>query len=240
MNCDSIFDVFINHRIYLPNPTSFNDPFDSRPSLTYHKSLKKRSRYLRELAKEKFPNADNEALNIIIKEKDVLSTNPKNIKKVYDSVISTIGVYCLSEINNDLLMWAHYSDSHRGICLEFDSSRTNTLFREAFKVFYKNDFPKVNVMDIENPKEYIKMILRKSKHWKYEKEWRIIKNEQDGGPGYYQFPPELLKSVIFGAMICKKDEDRLNNLIKKYPCKLNKYRAEINKAKYRLDICPYN
>lgn len=238
MNCDSILDIFINNKIFLSSPTNFNDPFESRPLLTYHKSVKKRSKYLRELTKDRFPNTDNKTLNNLMKGKDELLTNSENIRKVYNSVLSTIGIYCLSEINDDLLMWAHYSDSHRGFCLEFDSSNNNTIFWEAFKVIYKNDYPLVNVMDIENPDEYPKIILRKSKHWKYEREWRIIKNEQDGGPGHYQFSPELLKGVIFGAMICKKDEDLLNDLIKKYPCKLNRYRAILNKKEYKLDICP--
>ena len=132
-------------------------------------------------------------------------------------------------------MWAHYSDSHRGFCLEFDSSKSGTIFWEAFRVVYQKKYPSVNFMDIE--KEYRKIVLTKSLHWKYEKEWRIIKNKQDGGPGYYPFNPELLKGVILGANIQKKDEELLTDHINRYPYKLIKYRAKLNSKKYKLDIC---
>jgi hypothetical protein len=32
------------------------------------------------------------------------------------------GVACFSEKVNDLLMWGHYAEGHRGFCLEFDTS----------------------------------------------------------------------------------------------------------------------
>ena len=33
-----------------------------------------------------------------------------------------IGILCLSQVNDSLLMWAHYADSHRGFVVEFDES----------------------------------------------------------------------------------------------------------------------
>jgi hypothetical protein len=38
------------------------------------------------------------------------------IQRFYERV-STAGVLSLSEINDDPLMWAHYADAHRGICI---------------------------------------------------------------------------------------------------------------------------
>ena len=66
-------------------------------------------------------------------------------------------------------------------------------------------------MDIE--KEYRKLVLTKSSHWKYENEWRIIKNEQDGGPGYYNFNPSCLVGVIFGALMTESDKNIINDYI---------------------------
>lgn len=33
-----------------------------------------------------------------------------------------VGVLCLSELPDSMLMWSHYVDSHMGICLEFDTA----------------------------------------------------------------------------------------------------------------------
>lgn len=35
----------------------------------------------------------------------------------------SMGVVCLSEHGDDILMWSHYSDGHQGFCLEFDRER---------------------------------------------------------------------------------------------------------------------
>jgi hypothetical protein len=39
--------------------------------------------------------------------------------------IKELGVVCLSEINNDILMWSHYADGHTGFCIEFERSEIN-------------------------------------------------------------------------------------------------------------------
>ena len=35
--------------------------------------------------------------------------------------LKEIGIYSMSEVENDPLMWAHYADSHKGICIAFDT-----------------------------------------------------------------------------------------------------------------------
>ena len=59
------------------------------------------------------------------------------------SNVDASGVLCLSECHDDILMWSHYGDSHRGICLEFKATNT-ALFGEAQRVKYAEtytDFP---------------------------------------------------------------------------------------------------
>jgi len=46
--------------------------------------------------------------------------------------------------------------------------------------------------------------------WAYEQEWRII--DPENGPGYRAYPPELLKSVIFGLRMSGPDRE----LVKKW------------------------
>ncbi|MFH0926009.1 MAG: DUF2971 domain-containing protein [bacterium] len=36
-----------------------------------------------------------------------------------------LGVLSLSELNNDILMWAHYTENHSGFCIEFNRSEKN-------------------------------------------------------------------------------------------------------------------
>src|ERR1051325_2912021 len=39
-----------------------------------------------------------------------------------DEISSTEGVLCLSSRNESILMWGHYSDSHKGVVIGFDGS----------------------------------------------------------------------------------------------------------------------
>jgi len=238
MTSMGIENVFRKMQIFLTDVTKFNDPFECRPVLTFHQSSHKREIYLKQLTKERFPNADKRALKKLMKGKGPLLTNQRTLRRAYDDFVSTVGIYCLSEKNDDLLMWAHYSDSHRGLCLGFDSSKEGTLFWEAFKIVYQEDYPTVNLMAMDRGEEFRKALLTKSVHWTYEQERRIIKMEDEGGAGLYTFSPQLLLSVIFGALMSSQDKELVMKWIKDFPTKISLYQASLNERKYQLDIIP--
>lgn len=236
MESKGLEDVFLRRKIYLTDATKFNDPFECKPILTFHQSSLKRAIFLKQLTKDRFPNADKRSLKKLMKGKGILLTDQDTLKKAYSGFVSTIGIYCLSEKNDDLLMWSHYSDSHRGLCLEFEASIEETLFWEAFKVIYQEDYPTVNIMDIGKAEEFRKALLTKSTRWRYEEERRILKTKQEGGPGYYQFSPELLTGVILGALVSNRDKEILMNWIGGYPTRIALYQAKLNERRYQLDI----
>jgi len=236
--------IFTKREIYLPRPIDFNDPFDCRPVPTFHKSRLKRSLYFKELARRKFPSENKKYLRNRIKEaENILRENPAIICNAYDDFLRKMGLYCLSEKKDDILMWSHYSDGHKGVCIEFDAFMDaafsgTMLFGQALQVNYKDDRPVVNIMEIGTPVEYQKALLTKPTHWDYEKEWRIIKNEDEGGPGIHYFQPQILTGVIFGASISTDDKEKLIGWISKYPTKITLYQAHLNENKYQLDIEP--
>ena len=101
---------------------------------------------------------------------------------------STIACFC--ENVQDILMWSHYADSHRGFALEYNF---NTFLKHhlnnvgIFPVIYDDERPDVSsfivwaflsLMGIKakNPDTLssIKFSLFKSSVWEYEKEWRLI------------------------------------------------------------------
>lgn len=107
---------------------------------------------------------------------------------------------CLTEDNNNLLMWSHYADSHQGICVEYDLKRLNEdpykIVEHLFPVIYEKtrktawedvdkllgSFRELNKA-IDEGHEYdgemefddLKpLFLKKGNVWEYEKEWRIL------------------------------------------------------------------
>ena len=95
-------------------------------------------------------------------------------------------VCCFSKSNTSPLMWAHYADSNKGICIEYDFNmitKGNLLKNSIFPVAYT---PKpINVTDLlEDTENHISpysldasilcAALNKSSDWQYEQEWRLV------------------------------------------------------------------
>lgn len=239
--------IFTRGEIYLPRPIDFNDPFDCRPRLTMDMSRLNRERYLREMARRKFPSADRKTRKRLIKQAKIklMRGSEQIVKNTYERFLNTTGLYCLSEIKDDILMWSHYSNGHKGLCLEFDAIHDalfshRMLFGQSIKVIYSDERPVLNIIDIGDPIEYQKALLTKSNHWDYEKEWRIIKTEGEGGPGVKYFHSSSLTGVIFGALITEEDKQKVMNWITRYPTKIALYEARINETMYQVDIEPIN
>ena len=63
-------------------------------------------------------------------------------QQMYNGLIRLYRVYCLSEVCDSPLMWAHYTDSHTGICLDFDAlAAPFTQQNGATKVSYRATYP---------------------------------------------------------------------------------------------------
>lgn len=240
LKSEELEGIFNNIEIYLPNPTLFNDPFECRPNLIIHKGKLSKDYYIRESVKRariKHNLLKHQEPNYISNLRMILN-DVERMNGIYEDFIINVGVYCLSAINDDILMWSHYSDGHRGICLEFDTTKNFFLFDVALKVSYDDLYPSIDIINMGKFDEYRKALLTKSKHWEYEKEWRILKPGDLGGPGKHHFIPELLTGVILGALISTEDKNKVLDWIENYPTKLTLYQAKINRTKYQLDIEP--
>jgi len=104
--------------------------------------------------------------------------------------LDTIGVLCLSENKHDLLMWSHYADAHRGVMIEFDFKELENdllnvsqqsvfgLSRSLRPVHYARTPPRVRGRTPE--KLLDKTLFLKGRHWKYEAEWRAVRQVPAG------------------------------------------------------------
>jgi hypothetical protein len=64
-------------------------------------------------------------------------------------------------------MWSHYSDYHKGVCLEF---KISDILSDVHPCFYTKDMPAVNWQS-----DCLSLTLIKASPWGYENEWRYIK-----------------------------------------------------------------
>ncbi len=156
----------------------------------------------------------------------------EGVRRDLQNDVDQAGVLSFSLVRDDILMWAHYADKHKGLCLEFDGSANYVFFGEAQPVHYRDYVPLP--LDEEPVKQMERVILTKAKHWKYEQEYRIVR------PGeayrFVEYPQELLTGVIFGCMM----PDHLRQFVKPWTaegnCHVAFFEARPKAGQYVLDI----
>lgn len=109
------------------------------------------------------------------------------------------GVCCFSTTYASPLLWSHYGDQHRGLCIGFGLDRKPKP--QPRRVVYGGSrsvptslLTRALVHEDQMAKEELDrdVLLRKARGWGYEKEWRLIGDQGD------QDSPLLLKEVTFG------------------------------------------
>lgn len=118
---------------------------------------------------------------------------PINIEK---GAMKQLGVLSISEINDNILMWSHYSGSHTGFCIEFERTDSNELgnWDYCMPVLYDDNLPAVKPIELGDKKVVAKILTTKSGLWTYEKEWRILAKK---GNQIYPLPGNIT-GIVFG------------------------------------------
>lgn len=202
-------DIIVNSRLWFAQASSFNDPFDSFPFFTLESTPEQYEAYVRRIVDK----ADTEGVPIGREEvfAYLMSLSPDEIaEKVHEAGgdnFQGMAVCCLSAVNDQVLMWSHYADSHAGLCLRF---KTRPLAGDipdlAYRVSYSADRPVVNrATDTEDYDGLFDAMLVKADFWEYEQEHRLFRREGLGGAGLESFAPDRLNGIIFGAR-CGPDE----------------------------------
>jgi len=134
----------------------------------------------------------------------IFRSDTGNLKEKYKQLLKRreeVGIYSLSKTFNDELLWAHYGNSHKGFCIEYDEVKLLDTFSNedlyTFPVKYSNIPPQIGLNDIVN-NDILTIVKKlsgtKSKSWKYENEVRIIR----GNSGNQVYNHKALTSIIFG------------------------------------------
>lgn len=184
-----------------------------------------------------------------------------SIDTVLGGLNKSIGILCLSETPDNILMWSHYSANHTGLVFEFNDAHVfldqrqtgNELQGHVRKVRYSKDRPKLTIFnpslsDEENRRNWINDFLWvKSSNWEYEKEWRMIQTFRDWKgvirntvPPIYlcPIPIECMKGIIVGCRAKMEDLESLKDLLKsdsKFSHIVLK-KALIDEEQYKLNI----
>jgi len=238
--------IFTHNELYFSSPLQFNDPFDCQIHIHFKEEDETffKNKAI-DIYKKNFCDLTEEQIDKKLDE-DIKKQGYKKYSDFFKKEINfndyvyrhnlCFGICTFSAVCNDILMYSHYSDGHKGFCLVFN--KENEFFKDVKKIIYPRDdsYPDISSSDAMNGDTKLDNIfIYKSNRWDYEKEFRIIKNT---GSGIYNFPEESLLGVIFGCKM--KDEDKLTIMqwAKKRETPLHLFQAGKQEKEYRLDINP--
>jgi hypothetical protein len=234
--------IILNNELHFANPKLFNDPFDCRIAVkiegteeAFLKVLEQnKAQMIKEMVAQEPGLGISEAEKVINEEIKKNYNNPAFREMVsmhqVESMCRGIGVSCFTSENDNLLMWAHYANSHKGICFEFKAGER--FFGAAQQVMYQDNIPEINYFS--GPEEWMKCILTKSNHWKYERESRIVM--PGANDKYTPFPAELLTGVIMGSQVDMETKNEVITLLKKRQTSVKLYQAIVKHDTFGLDI----
>jgi hypothetical protein len=220
-------NLLIKGELWMGFPHNLNDPFEGEFILENFEVLPEDD-VLREFYEKQLDYPDYQIkarLEEIKKEEsifnyDLSSLVKKNLKEIY-------GVSCFSKNINSILMWSHYANCHKGICLVFDQY---DIFNDISSTYFPIGKFEIGEIDY-NPdliriKPYVEgsqirfhdsdeIFLQKLKDWEYENEYRIIcKFYAKDTKRSLMFKKKNLKAIIFGDGISDDDRNTIIHLIK--------------------------
>jgi len=155
--------------------------------------------------------------------------------------IAKYGILSLSGTWDSILMWAHYSNYHKGIILIFQFYKDDSFYDKMMKVQYKKGITYFEVEHQNCAKKIWESFSTKDPVWQYENEYRVIHApssiDHHDGNGIKPFPRKLLKGLIFGYRISQNHrEDIIRKVKEHYPTLklfdiiLDKYEVKLHKV----------
>ena len=233
--------IFTDNQLYFCAPEAFNDPFDCKFQLSLHGPQSKRRQFSEKILKKRYPDLNRK------ERRTTFSREGKNViqpdfgektRKLMFKELNQWGICCLSEVNDDILMWSHYGNAHHGFCLAFSTQQgpvqlgveLPTEIAIPLPVKYSPQYPLVNPII---GKDMNATLLTKANQWKYEQEWRIITPKRTG---LLSFPSQCLTGVIFGCRMSEKHKESIRDWCRNREPAITYYEARESEDSYALNI----
>ena len=221
-------DMVVGDQLHFADPSTFNDPLDTRPSLEIDVGVDELGRILWMLTEQRNAaemRAAADAMRLegpkttdLIEKRSRGQADERMAEIEYSAMDPEFdteatlryrielellqryerGIVSLAERDDCPLMWSHYGDQHRGICLGYSVPErvTGSIHRVAYDGARLVKASEVSAMlggdDAARARVDAAVMLRKAESWSYEREWRLI-----GRRGTEGSPLEL-EEIIFG------------------------------------------
>ncbi|KAA3633652.1 MAG: DUF2971 domain-containing protein [Calditrichaeota bacterium] len=237
----------LDSELYFTSALNFNDPFECKIPLNYEDESEE---YIRKSIayhiKERDKNISDADLH---KEVDYWYnkknwSNPDNIELML-AKLNSIGLYSLSSTYDNILMWSHYANSHRGFCISYDIKKLRQFFETEYfdnynnlvnlvEVKYYEEFPNFLPSDLNSQQYYELPISSKAIDWEYEGEYRFY--IMDHVNIKVKVPLNVIDSIYLGCQMPLEIKSKIKKYLLTREYKVKLFQSNRNKDAFKLNF----
>lgn len=263
-----LFDTLEFNELYFRDPREYNDPIDSVVDGFIEGTFEELIDYSIENSKEGYSREDavlDILMGVSIGDYQIIGSKFRHSpsRKGLHFHFPCIPTYCLSEKNDDISMWSHYADHHKGVCLSFKSTykvipeenyagytlTINSKPMQIRRMKYSDKMPdSMNFLTNKDGKQLYEFLLTKGICWGYEDEYRMllvpemedIKKNEIVKAINCKFKKTELEGIIFGRNVKKCDAIKIYRVIQKNykDTPVNFYKVQKVEKRYEIRIKP--
>lgn len=197
--------TIVNSTLWLASPNTFNDPFDANAYLTVaaHSTAAQRAYLTKGFKRVGLSEGQREHRASRMLAAGLLQPT---MQRSFHQEMGKLGVCCFAEASaRSTLLWSHYANEHRGVCLVFHTSRAPSVFVMARRVIYSEDLPHIDWINAKTRhNELFRALYRKAAVWSYESEYRIVLPHRASTT--LALPAPSLVAIVLGC--ASSDSDR--------------------------------
>lgn len=228
----------VDGKIWLAEPKSFNDPFDSVCYIDRKHGDEELLAYLNDCAESK-GEARRFTPEDILRERK----NYESMLDTFEEGVRNAGIFCLTATPLEPLMWAHYTDGHRGFCIEYERTADNDLAEPGcLKVEYDDPaFPLFRGLDYfaQTMEVLQRVFTHKARSWGYEYEWRLIRMwKESPGERSYRLNARIV-SISFGLRMPRRNALTIIRALRHHP-EISYYKISVLRERLALQAGPFH
>jgi len=236
-------------KLYASSAQHFNDPFDnSMPFLYTEESFTLdlfTQKYLRDHPlRGRRPNIDllmdaTERYNYI---KSYPERHWKENKEMINQMDNDFyGILSLTKKSDNLLMWSHYANFHKGYCIGWDANGLMEFFGNNYQQFgckigpvdYRDEYPKLVFQIDPDVGSSIQRCFSKHTCWDYEQEYRVVLNKK--ADHIITYPKELISEIYLGCKMSMEHSEEIKRFLRQTNLTPKLYQMEMSYNRFGLD-----
>ena len=236
---DHHFAILERLDIRFSQPSVLNDPRDCRPHVVAPADPNATVEQMLQRALSRYPRPPNPD-QVSYARQQLLRAYTTDVEqriaesaRVLRESMDRLGVLSLTDTPDNAVMWAHYSDNHRGFVIEFDTAYAPLTPQEGetawegrpVPVIYQENRVQVacDSASLALPDE---VVLVKTSAWQYEREWRVIRERSRasrtvgagaGEVSLFGIDARAISALYVGADAPSATENRLRAIVAANP-----------------------